>query len=74
MSTNPSTIGNSELLARHELNQLLDEAMSDAERRELEEAEEICRRFLAWDILKDRCDGQDASVRNELAEVLGRPA
>lgn len=34
----------------HELGQLLDEEMSAEERAELQEAEEICRDFLAWDL------------------------
>ncbi|OJT13826.1 MutS protein -like protein [Trametes pubescens] len=62
----------SELLARHELCQLLDEAMSDSERHELEEAEEVCRKFLAWDLSGERDGERKPSLRDELAEVLGR--
>ncbi|KZT73910.1 hypothetical protein DAEQUDRAFT_702916 [Daedalea quercina L-15889] len=68
----------SQLLATHELGQLLDEEMSDAERRDLEDAEEVCRRFLTWNLVRDG-DGGDAlgadprgDVRQMLAEVLGR--
>ncbi|KAH9846354.1 muts domain V-domain-containing protein [Lenzites betulinus] len=63
----------SELLAKHELSQLLDEAMSDAERQELEKAEEVCRRFLACDLLPDGGrEGRD-TVRQDLVGILGRP-
>ncbi|KAI0714049.1 DNA mismatch repair protein MutS [Cerioporus squamosus] len=60
----------SELLARHEVCQLLDEDMRDRERQELEEAEEVCRRFLAWDLSST---GRQRSVREILAETLDRP-
>ncbi|KAH9889862.1 DNA mismatch repair protein MutS [Cubamyces lactineus] len=63
----------SELLHKHEICQLLDEDMSDGERRELEEAEEVCRRFLAWDLSFEGRD-KGASVREVLTEVLGRAA
>ncbi|KAI8986224.1 DNA mismatch repair protein MutS [Trametes punicea] len=62
-----------ELLAKHEICQLLDEDMSDVERRELEEAEEVCRKFLAWDLSRDAREG-NPPVRDVLAEVLGRSA
>ncbi|KAH8825333.1 DNA mismatch repair protein MutS [Flagelloscypha sp. PMI_526] len=38
------------LLSTHELGRLLDEDMTKKEKDELEEAEEVCRRFLAWDL------------------------
>ena len=38
------------LLARNELNLLLDEQMSERERQELQECEAVCRRFLEWDL------------------------
>lgn len=56
----------SELLSRHELGQLLDEGMTDAERIELEEAETVCRAFLAWDLDKDA-----TNVKHHLTNVLG---
>ncbi|KAL1744418.1 DNA mismatch repair protein MutS [Schizophyllum fasciatum] len=56
------------LLSTHELGQLLDEDMTAGEREELEEAEAVCRRFLAWDLRED--DGED--VKSKLARVLGR--
>ena len=37
----------SELIHNHEIGKLQDEMMTKAEQKELEEAEEVCRRFLA---------------------------
>jgi DNA mismatch repair protein MSH5 len=59
------------LLSTHELGQLLDEDMSEAERLELEEAEVVCRRFLAWD-LKAEAEMEDNKVNMKLGHVLGR--
>ncbi|KAL1722791.1 DNA mismatch repair protein MutS [Schizophyllum commune] len=56
------------LISTHELGQLLDEEMSEKERDELEEAEAVCRRFLAWNLGDD--DG--AEVKGKLVKVLGR--
>ncbi|KAL1682284.1 DNA mismatch repair protein MutS [Schizophyllum commune] len=56
------------LISTHELGQLLDEEMSEKERDELEEAEAVCRRFLAWNLGDD--DGTEVKVK--LAKVLGR--
>lgn len=64
----------SELLVRHEVCQLLDEDMTDEERNELEEAEEVCRRFLAWDLTPGRDISRQSSVREALTEILGRGA
>ncbi|KAI0352675.1 hypothetical protein OH77DRAFT_1513212 [Trametes cingulata] len=64
----------SELLLKHELSQLLDEDMSAAERQELEEAEEVCRRFLACDLSPEQRRERKTSVRDDLSEVLGRAA
>ncbi|KAG7088348.1 hypothetical protein E1B28_012352 [Marasmius oreades] len=58
----------SEMLSNHEITQLLDEEMTDSERLDLENAEDICRRFLAWNIQED--DGEN--VKNKLGLVLGR--
>ncbi|KAL1760365.1 DNA mismatch repair protein MutS [Schizophyllum commune] len=58
----------SRLISTHELGQLLDEEMSEKERDELEEAEAVCRRFLAWNLGDD--DGTEVKVK--LAKVLGR--
>ncbi|KAI1793251.1 muts domain V-domain-containing protein [Ganoderma leucocontextum] len=57
----------SQLLAHHAVCQLLDEEMTDGERQELEAAEEVCRKFIAWDP-SDR----SRSVRDDLAVILGR--
>lgn len=46
--------------------------MSDTERHELEEAEEVCRKFLAWDLSRERDGECKTSLRDELVEVLGR--
>ncbi|KAI0770485.1 DNA mismatch repair protein MutS [Fomes fomentarius] len=64
----------SELLVRNEVCQLLDEDMTDEERNELEEAEEVCRRFLAWDLTPGRDSTSQPSVREGLTEILGRGA
>ncbi len=58
----------SDLISRHELNQLLDEKMDEKEREELKVAEDICRRFLAWQL--DEQDGKN--TKDKLAEILGR--
>lgn len=59
----------SELLVNHELNTLLDEKMTEAEEKELEEAEQITRRFCSLDL----DPGQDhIDVRERLAAILGR--
>jgi DNA mismatch repair protein MSH5 len=58
----------SELISEHEVNRLLDEEMCDKERDELRAAEDVCRRFLAWQL--DERDGK--LVKNKLAEILGR--
>ena len=56
------------LLTQHELGQLLDEDMDEAERDELREAEEVCKRFLGWD-LSSACGGDD-DVKGRLGRVL----
>ncbi|TFK74858.1 hypothetical protein BDN72DRAFT_832971 [Pluteus cervinus] len=58
----------SELISSHELGQLLDEEMTEQEKRDLQESEEICRRFLQWDLQADI----DVDVKKKLREVLGR--
>jgi DNA mismatch repair protein MSH5 len=60
-------------LSNHELGQLLDENMTEEDIRDLEDAEAVFRRFLAWDIEGDRKPEMDsASVKEKLAIVLGR--
>ena len=61
----------SQLLVTHELGQLLDEGMDEEERRDLAEAEEVCRRFLRWD-LKAEAEKEDGRVKAKLGYVLGR--
>ena len=46
--------------------------MTEKERQELEEAETVCRRFLAWDLKADIESGEDGEVQKRLAIVLGR--
>jgi len=60
----------SELLARNELNLLLDEQMSEREREELQECEAVCRRFLEWD-LNELIERKDfGSVRAQLEAIV----
>ncbi|KAG5638725.1 hypothetical protein H0H81_010708 [Sphagnurus paluster] len=59
----------SHLISMHELGQLLDEGMGEKERLDLEDAEAVCREFLAWDL--DALD-QDADAKTMLARCLGR--
>lgn len=42
--------------------------MDDKEREELKAAEDICRKFLAWQL--DEQDGKN--TKDKLAEILGR--
>ena len=59
----------SALFAAHELEKLLDEDMTEEEARELEEAEEIGRKFLAWNL--DDGTVTDRPPKEVVAEVLG---
>jgi DNA mismatch repair protein MSH5 len=59
-----------ELLSKHELPKLLDEAISEEEQLDMDLASAVCQRFLEWDL-----ETQEASlgeVRARLAQVLGR--
>lgn len=47
---------------------LLDEDMTDKERADLEDAEAVCRRFLAWDLDAD----ENENVKEKLKSCLGR--
>ncbi|CCM03560.1 uncharacterized protein FIBRA_05696 [Fibroporia radiculosa] len=62
----------SNLLSSHELGRLLDEDMTEDEQKDLENAEDVCRQFLAWDLTMDR-DHYDGigDVKRMLADVLG---
>ena len=55
--------------AAHELEKLLDEDMTEEEARELEEAEEIGRKFLAWNL--DDETALDRPPKEVVAEILG---
>ena len=59
----------STLLAAHELEKLLDEDMTEEEARELEEAEAIGRKFLAWNL--DDETAMDRPPKEFVAEILG---
>ncbi|KAF8890007.1 muts domain V-domain-containing protein [Gymnopilus junonius] len=58
-----------DLLSSHMLNVLLDEKMSDVERSDLEDAEAVCRRFLAWN-LKEVEVLREGYVKTKLGEIL----
>jgi hypothetical protein len=55
----------SHLLSIHELGQLLDEEMTDAETDDLKEAETVCRRFMAWNL-----EGTEGYTKGKLTDVL----
>ncbi|THV00846.1 hypothetical protein K435DRAFT_750810 [Dendrothele bispora CBS 962.96] len=57
----------SQLISAHEIGQLLDEAMSKEDVRDLEDAEAVCRRFLAWNLQEEQED-----VKTRLGKVLGK--
>ncbi|KAF8302051.1 hypothetical protein DL93DRAFT_2173265 [Clavulina sp. PMI_390] len=59
---------NSELFLRQEFGQLLDEGMTAKEQKELDEAEAVCRGFVAWDPNKWKEDGED--VKEILGNIL----
>ncbi|KAF8627457.1 hypothetical protein AX17_006270 [Amanita inopinata Kibby_2008] len=61
----------SRLISTHELGKLLDEGMTEKEQLDLEDAEDVCRRFLSWD-LEDNRVLVKGGVKVKLAEVLGR--
>lgn len=64
----------STLLANHDVTRLLDECMTPAQKVELDEAEAVCRRFMAWNLMDFDVDANAArgGVKAKLAEVLGR--
>jgi DNA mismatch repair protein MSH5 len=63
----------SEVLNQHEINVLLDEAMSDKEREELQKSEQRCRRFLEWDLSGLIESGNFEKVVNTLGLVVNGP-
>ena len=58
----------SAVLTAHELEKLLDEDMTEEEARELEEAEAIGRKFLAWNL--DDEAAMDRPPKEFVAEIL----
>ena len=58
----------------HEIGQLLDEEMTQEEIQDLENAQDVFRRFLAWDIHKEleQEEIQSGTVKQKLSAVLGR--
>jgi DNA mismatch repair protein MSH5 len=60
------------LIQRHDVARLLDEAMSEEEQRDLADAEEVCRRFLAVDLTskEGRTDVLSTDIKQLLAQVL----
>jgi DNA mismatch repair protein MSH5 len=64
----------SNLLSTHEIGQLLDEEMTQEEIQDLKDAQDVFRRFLAWDIHKEmeQTEIQSGTVKEKLAAVLGR--
>lgn len=65
-------ISTSHLLSIHELGKLLDEEMTEAEMRDLEGAEIVCRKLLACKFEDMGESGDDVGVKVKLAEILGR--
>lgn len=55
----------------HEIGKLLDEDMTEEERAELEIAEDVCRRFLACDLVAEKDAVSRGSAKKLLAQVLG---
>lgn len=47
--------------------------MTAKEKEDLEAAEMVCRRFLAWDLKADENRINEGDVKTKLAVVLGRP-
>jgi len=60
----------SAVFTAHELEKLLDENMTEEEARELEEAEAIGRKFLAWNL--DNETAMDRPPKEFVAGILGR--
>jgi len=59
----------SALYVGHDLEKLLDEDMTEEEARELEEAEAIGRKFLAWNLNDEAA--MDQSPKEFASEILG---
>lgn len=57
----------SQLLSTDQLTRLLDEEMTEQELEELQQAEDVCRKLMAWDM-----DTEDGDTKSRLGEVLRR--
>ncbi|EJU03123.1 hypothetical protein DACRYDRAFT_50578, partial [Dacryopinax primogenitus] len=58
------------LISQDDIDQLLNEDLTDAERLELEAAEDVMKRFVAWDLEKWNTDEDLPDLREELKMVL----
>lgn len=58
------------LVSRFEILELLDVEMSDADREELERAEQTLRSFLEWDFGGDLDEDNEGDVKDRLGEIL----
>ncbi|KDQ17450.1 hypothetical protein BOTBODRAFT_185628 [Botryobasidium botryosum FD-172 SS1] len=58
----------SALLSQQDICQILAEDTPEHEKQQLRDAEDVCRRFLAWDIRHDHAQG----IMHQLNAVLGR--
>lgn len=56
----------SKLLSQHDITQLLDNDMDEAEMEDIRDAEAVCRRLLEWDASAD-----PTGTRIKLAAILG---
>ena len=67
-----SRLLSSSLISTHNITRLLDEEMKSEEVDDLAQAEEVCRRFMEWDL--SDATGLDTveAVKAKLAEVLGK--
>lgn len=61
-------------VARHAIQEILDEKMTVEEERDLEDAEGVCKRFLGWDLtteLEKVERGESVDVKSVLRDILG---
>ncbi|KZO96953.1 hypothetical protein CALVIDRAFT_514241 [Calocera viscosa TUFC12733] len=61
------------LVAQDDIGQILNEALSEKERLELEAAEDVMKRFLTWDLGKWNTEGDLPDLRSELQDILDMP-
>lgn len=59
-------VDSSDCLAKFQINELIDEELTPEDIRELDEAEDLTKRFLMWNL-----DDDDMPVLSELREILG---